>query len=43
MRLLSILGILAVLLPAGAAADTRLLRFPDLYGDKLVFTHGGDE
>lgn len=25
-----------------AAAQTRLLRFPDLYGDKVVFTHAGD-
>ncbi|MEO5820202.1 MAG: peptidase S41, partial [Vicinamibacteraceae bacterium] len=25
-----------------AAAQSKLLRFPDLYGDRLVFTHGGD-
>ena len=25
-----------------AAAQTRLLRFPDIHGDKVVFTYGGD-
>src|SRR6267142_2092077 len=25
-----------------AAAQTKLLRFPDVYGDKVVFTYGGD-
>ena len=24
------------------AAQTKLLRFPDIYGDKVVFTYGGD-
>ncbi|MBX7054951.1 MAG: PDZ domain-containing protein [Pyrinomonadaceae bacterium] len=27
---------------AGAAAQTKLLRFPDIYADKVVFTYGGD-
>ncbi len=30
----------ALLLPL--RADTRLLRFPDIHGDKVVFTYGGD-
>ncbi|MGA9770497.1 MAG: S41 family peptidase [Blastocatellia bacterium] len=30
------------LLPANADAQTKLLRFPDIYGDKVVFTYGGD-
>src|SRR5947209_14205047 len=24
------------------SAETKLLRFPDIYGDKVVFTYGGD-
>lgn len=33
----------AVALPALAAAEsTRLLRFPDVHGDRVVFTYGGD-
>lgn len=30
------------LLPVGARAQTKLLRFPDVHGDKVVFTYGGD-
>ncbi len=36
---------LVVLLAAGsvfAAPESRLMRFPDISGDKIVFTHGGD-
>jgi tricorn protease len=34
---------LTILLSAVAAsAQTRLLRFPDVHGDKVVFTYGGD-
>ena len=42
-RLLRVL-ILAVLflLPAAATAQTKLLRFPNIHGDKVVFTYGGD-
>ena len=25
-----------------AFAQTKLLRFPDVYGDRVVFTYGGD-
>ena len=34
----TILGLLA----STATADTRLLRFPDLHGDTVVFTYAGD-
>src|SRR5688500_19340968 len=30
------------LVPASAAAQSKLLRFPDIHGDRVVFTHGGD-
>ncbi|HWQ31239.1 MAG TPA: S41 family peptidase [Blastocatellia bacterium] len=30
------------LLPVMAAAQTKLLRFPDIHGDRVVFTYGGD-
>src|ERR1041385_3527253 len=30
------------LLPASVSAQTKLLRFPDVHGDKVVFTYGGD-
>ena len=37
---------LAIVLSLGlssvAAAQTKLLRFPDIHGDKVVFTYGGD-
>ncbi len=29
-------------LPAWAQDETLLLRYPDLHGDRVVFTHGGD-
>ncbi|MFY9344027.1 MAG: S41 family peptidase [Planctomycetota bacterium] len=32
----------AVVLAVAAPAQTRLLRFPDLHGDQVVFTYGGD-
>ena len=36
-------GIFALLLFAvDAAAQTKLLRFPDLHGDRVAFTYGGD-
>lgn len=31
-----------LLLATAAATQTKLLRFPDLHGDQVVFTHGGD-
>lgn len=33
---------LLVLTGSSASAQTKLLRFPDIYGDKVVFTYGGD-
>lgn len=34
--------LLAMLFSPALVAQTKLLRFPDLYGDRVVFTHGGD-
>src|SRR5436305_2002218 len=31
-----------LLLPAAVTAQTKLLRFPDIHGDRVVFTYGGD-
>ena len=33
---------LCTLLAFSAAAQTKLLRFPDVHGDRVVFTFGGD-
>src|SRR6187402_3370147 len=42
-RLLSICAAAVLVLGAGpASAQTRLLRFPDIHGDKVVFTYAGD-
>src|SRR5215470_16708837 len=39
----AVLSVLACLCCAGiSAAQTKLLRFPDVHGDKVVFTYGGD-
>ncbi|MBX3464470.1 MAG: PD40 domain-containing protein [Planctomycetes bacterium] len=38
----SALALLAVVASAPLVAQTRLLRFPDLHGDQVVFTYGGD-
>lgn len=32
----------SILLTATLSAQTKLLRFPDVYGDRVVFTYGGD-
>ena len=32
----------AFLLTVSASAQTKLLRFPDIHGDRVVFTYGGD-
>jgi tricorn protease len=39
---LMVLGILCLSAAASAAPESRLMRYPDIYGDKIVFTHGGD-
>ncbi|MEK6405689.1 MAG: S41 family peptidase [Acidobacteriota bacterium] len=31
-----------ICLPIVASAQTKLLRFPDIHGDRVVFTYGGD-
>jgi tricorn protease len=36
------LAFAALLLAANAVADTQLLRFPDIHGDRVVFSYGGD-
>ncbi len=36
------LTLLALLLPAVAAGQTKLLRFPDIHDDEVVFCYGGD-
>jgi tricorn protease len=33
---------LSAALSSSAAAQTKLLRFPDIHGDKVAFTYGGD-
>ena len=38
----AIITLLLGSLASAAAADTRLLRFPDLHGDTVVFTYAGD-
>ena len=42
MRCVLVVAIFATLLSGPALAQTRLLRFPDIYGDRVVFTYGGD-
>src|SRR5215213_8697852 len=38
-----LLAVTAGILLAGTlGAQTKLLRFPDVYGDRVVFTYGGD-
>ncbi len=38
----AIIALLLCAVAAAAAAQTKLLRFPDIYGDRVVFTYGGD-
>src|SRR5215204_3981290 len=36
-------AVMALCVFAGTAeSQTKLLRFPDIYGDRVVFTYGGD-
>ena len=32
----------AIVFAGAASAETRLLRFPDVHGDRVVFTYAGD-
>ena len=41
-RILYAAIIAVILIPISALAQTKLLRFPDIHGDKVVFTYGGD-
>src|SRR5258705_10889124 len=40
-RFLSLAAV-CLLFAVCVSAQTRLLRFPDIYGDRVVFTYGGD-
>jgi tricorn protease len=45
MRLLPIrlsAFVVSIAFAGSASAQTKLLRFPDIHGDRIVFTHGGD-
>ncbi|MEE2792663.1 MAG: S41 family peptidase [Acidobacteriota bacterium] len=42
VRCLTIVGILTVLTVLPGGAQTRLLRFPDVHGDRVVFVYAGD-
>jgi tricorn protease len=43
MSIRFLVAVMATVLLAGAtSAQTKLLRFPDIYGDRVVFTYGGD-
>jgi tricorn protease len=42
IRVLAVLSVIALGADRGADAHTKLLRFPDLHGDKVVFTYAGD-
>ncbi len=35
-------GLLVLGPPVASSRETRLLRYPDIHGDKIVFCHGGD-
>ena len=39
---LTTLLVLALFTPVANADDTRLLRFPDIHGERVAFVHGGD-
>jgi tricorn protease len=41
-RAFGFLLLLAGMAPAGALADTRLLRLPDIHGEQVAFVYGGD-
>jgi tricorn protease len=41
-RLLFVTALILVLGSGAASAETKLLRFPDIHGDKVVFCHAGD-
>jgi tricorn protease len=37
-----LLGLFVAAAVSAVSAQTKLLRFPDIYGDRVVFTYGGD-
>lgn len=42
LLILCLLVVSGLATAGSATADTKLLRFPDLHGDQVVFTYGGD-
>ena len=42
LRCLTLLLLVSAALVTPVAAQTRLLRFPAVYGDKVAFTYAGD-
>lgn len=38
----AVLALIALVFAVSAQAQTKLLRFPDLYGDRVAFTYAGD-
>ena len=41
-RIVFLLMTLVIGLVAGVRGQTKLLRFPDIHGERVVFTYGGD-
>ena len=42
LKRIATLAAVGLFLSVSAAAQTKLLRFPDIHGDRTVFTYGGD-
>ncbi|HET6371893.1 MAG TPA: hypothetical protein VFG76_01205, partial [Candidatus Polarisedimenticolia bacterium] len=42
VRTLALLSVLAFITPAAALEECRLLRQPDIQGDRIVFVYAGD-
>src|SRR6476660_5255073 len=42
LRRILLLAVIGVFCTGAAIAQTKLLRFPDVSGDRVVFTYGGD-
>ena len=36
------IAVVCLFLVSAGFAQTKILRFPDVYGDRVVFTYGGD-
>ena len=42
LRKLALIPLVLFLFAITSASQTKLLRFPDIFGDRVVFTYGGD-